>query len=144
MAYAYSNMLHAGLAIVAKRRKSATDVDALNLIGEVQDANVLLVDDLTETAGTLVSASSFLKQAGARDVYAVVSHAILGKMGVERLKKSGIKELVTTDSVPHPESGEFPMVVLTVAPLLGEAIRRIHTNSSVTSLFEVNGQKLSH
>ena len=144
MAYAYSNMLHAGLAIVAKRRKSATDVDALNLIGDVQGANIILVDDLTETAGTLASASAFLKEAGAKDVYAVVSHAVLGKMGIERLKKSPIKELVTTDSVPHPESGEFPMVVLTVAPLLGEAIRRIHSNSSVTSLFEVNGQKLSH
>lgn len=144
MAYAYSNMLHAGLAIVAKRRRTATEVDALNLIGEVKDANVILVDDLTETAGTLVSASTFLKDAGARNVYAVVSHAVLGQMGVDRLKNSAIKELVTTDTVPHPKIKGFTMVVLTVAPLLGEAIRRIHSNSSVTSLFEINGQKLSH
>ncbi len=144
MAYAYSNMLHAGLAIVAKRRKSATEVDALNLIGDVKDTNVILVDDLTETAGTLTSASHFLKSAGAHHVYAVVSHAILGNMGIERLKKSVIKELVTTDSVPHPDHQGFPLVVVSVAPLLGEAIRRIHTNSSVTSLFEVNGQKLNH
>ncbi len=144
MAYAYSNMLHAGLAIVAKRRKSATEVDTLNLIGEVEGATVILVDDLTETAGTLASASTFLKNAGARDVYAIVSHAVLGKMGVERLKKSAIKELVTTDSVPCTDCKGFPITVLSVAPLLGEAIRCIHTNSSVTSLFEVNGQKLNH
>ena len=144
MAYAYSNMLNAGLAIVAKRRKSATEVDALNLIGEVKDANVILVDDLTETAGTLVSASTFLKDAGARNVYAVVSHAVLGEMAVDRLKKSAIKELVTTDTVPHSKIKGFTRVILTVAPLLGEAIRRIHSNSSVTSLFEINGQKLSH
>lgn len=144
MAYAYSNMLHTGLAIVAKRRKSATEVDSLNLIGEVKDASIILVDDLTETAGTLSSASTFLKNAGAREIYAVVSHAVLGEMGLDRLKKSGIRELVTTDSVPHPASQGFPLTVLSIAPLLGEAIRRIHNNSSVTSLFEVNGQRLSH
>jgi ribose-phosphate pyrophosphokinase len=144
MAYAYSNMLGASLAIVAKRRKSATEVDALNLIGEVKDANILLVDDLTETAGTLASASQFLKSSGAKNVYAVVSHAVIGKMAIDRLKKSSIKELVTTDSVPHPDTEGFPLISLTIAPLLGEAIRRIHNNSSVTSLFEANGQKLSH
>lgn len=144
MAYAYSNMLQAGLAIVAKRRKSATEVDALNLIGDVKDANIILVDDLTETAGTLTSASNFLKEAGAKDVYAVVSHAVLTEMSIERLKKSAIKELVTTNSVPHPNSAGFPIVEISVAPLLAEAILRIHSNSSVTSLFEVNGQRLSH
>ncbi len=144
MAYAYSNMLNAGLAIVAKRRKSATEVEALNLIGEVKDADVILVDDLTETAGTLSSASTFLKEAGARNVYAIVSHAVLGKMGIDRLKKSAIKELVTTDSVPPVDSEGFPITVLSVAPLLAEAIKRIHGNHSVTSLFEVNGKKLSH
>ncbi len=144
MAYAYSNMLNAGLAIVAKRRKSPTEVESLNLIGEVKDADVILVDDLTETAGTLSSASNFLREAGARNVFAIVSHAVLGKMGIDRLKKSAIKELVTTDSVPHVDSEGFPITVLSVAPLLGEAIRRIHSNSSVTSLFDVNVAKLSH
>jgi ribose-phosphate pyrophosphokinase len=144
MAYAYSNMLQAGLAIVAKRRKSATEVDALNLIGDVEGANVILVDDLTQTAGTLSAASVFLKNAKAKAIYAIVSHAVLGKMGIDRLKNSEIKELVTTDSVPHVDTDGFPMTVISVAPILGEAIRRIHSNSSVTSLFEVNGQKLSH
>lgn len=144
MAYAYSDMLQASLAIVTKRRKSATEVESLNLIGDVEGANVILVDDLTETAGTLTSASTFLKNAGAQNVYAIVSHAVLGKTAFERLKKSAIKELVTTDTVPHNDMDDFPLVVLSVAPLLGEAIRRIHSSSSVTSLFEVNGQKLSH
>jgi ribose-phosphate pyrophosphokinase len=144
MAYAYSNMLNAGLAIVAKRRKSPTEVEALNLIGDVGGANVLLVDDLTQTAGTLTAASVFLKNAGAQNIYAVVSHAVLGKIGIERLKKSAIKELVTTDSVPSIDSEGFPITTLSVAPLLGEAIKRIHSNSSVTSLFDVNGEKLSH
>lgn len=144
MAYAYSNMLHAGLAIVAKRRKSPTEVDALNLIGDVKGCNVILVDDLTETAGTLASASAFLKNAGAENVYAVVSHAVLGKLGIERLKKSGIRELVTTDSVPHGDVRGLPITVMSVAPILGEAIRRIHNNNSVTSLFEVRGERLSH
>ena len=144
MAHAYSNMLHAGLAIVAKKRKSASDVELLHLIGEVKDANVILVDDLTETAGTLASASALLKQEGALEVSAVVSHAVLGQIGIERLKKAPIQELVTTDTVPHPGCEEIPLKILSVAPLLGEAIRCIHTNSSVTQLFEVEGQKLNH
>jgi ribose-phosphate pyrophosphokinase len=139
MAYAYANLLGGGLAIVAKRRKSATEVESLNLIGEVKDAHVILVDDLTETAGTLVSAASFLQSAGARDVYAVVSHAVLGELGIQRLRKSPIKELVTTDSVPHENASGVNLVEMSVAPILGEAIRRIHSNSSVTSLFDTDG-----
>ena len=141
MAYAYANLLGAGLAIVAKRRKSATEVESLNLIGEVEDAHVILVDDLTETAGTLVSAAAFLKNAGARDVYAVVSHAVLGDLGLERLRKSPLKELVTTDSVPHDKCEGINLVEMSVAPILGEAIRRIHSNSSVTSLFDTDSKR---
>ncbi|MCC7518096.1 MAG: ribose-phosphate pyrophosphokinase [Verrucomicrobiae bacterium] len=142
MAYAYANLLGGGLAIVAKRRKSATEVESLNLIGEVKDAHVILVDDLTETAGTLVSAATFLKNAGARDVYAVVSHAVLGDLGLQRLRDAPIKELVTTDSVPHENAKGVNLVEMSVAPILGEAIRRIHNNSSVTSLFDTdNGGK---
>jgi ribose-phosphate pyrophosphokinase len=141
MAYAYSNMLNAGLAIVAKRRKSPIEVESLNLIGDVGGANVILVDDLTETAGTLCAGSTFLQKAGAKNIYAVVSHAVLGKMGIERLKGSPISELVTTDSVHHIDPEGFPLTSLSVAPLLGEAVRCIHNNSSVTSLFEVQGQK---
>jgi ribose-phosphate pyrophosphokinase len=144
MAHAYSNMLHAGLAIVEKRRKSPTEVSALNLIGEVSGANVIIVDDLTETGGTISAAATLLKKNGAKNIYAIVSHTVLESKGIERLKSSGIKELVTTDTVPHQNVEGFTLTVLSVAPLLGEAISCIHHNASVTSLFEVAGQKLNH
>ena len=100
MASAYSGALGASLAIVAKRRKSATEIEALNVIGEVEGRNVILVDDLTETAGTLCSAARILKERGALDIMACVSHAVLSELAIERLKQSVITELITTNSVP--------------------------------------------
>jgi ribose-phosphate pyrophosphokinase len=140
MASAYAQVLGAGLAIVVKRRVSATETEAQHVIGEVQGKNVLLVDDLTETAGTLVSATKILKAAGAKDVYAMVSHAVLVDIAAERLRGSEIKELVATDSVPVPEFEGCPIKVCSVAELLGEGIKRIHDDESVTSLFEINGR----
>jgi ribose-phosphate pyrophosphokinase len=139
MAHAYSVVLDAGLAIVAKRRRSATEIEAMTIIGEVKGKTVLLVDDLTETAGTLSEAASLLKHKGAENIFACVSHAILNDLGIQRLKKSCIDELITTDSVPHPAIEGLKITILSVAGLLGEAIKRIHSNSSVTSLFEFKG-----
>src|SRR4051812_16791709 len=96
MAYAYSQVLEGELAIVAKRRKSDTEVESMAVIGEIRGKNALLVDDLTETAGTLTEAASLLKRKGARQIMACVSHAILNEVGIERLRKSAIDELVTT------------------------------------------------
>src|SRR5467141_688605 len=90
MAYAYSQVLEGSLAIVAKRRKSATEVESMAVIGEIRGKNVLLVDDLTETAGTLTTASALLKRKGAKKIIACVSHAILNEVGIERLRKSTI------------------------------------------------------
>ena len=143
MAHAYAQTLGADLAIVAKRRKSATEIESMTLIGEVDGKNVLLVDDLTETAGTLTTAANLLKQKGARSIRACVSHAILNDLGVERLRKSAIDELITTDSVPHPDIEGVKMMTLSVAGLLGEAIKRINSNSSVNSLFEFKGARTS-
>jgi len=143
MAYAYSQVLEASLAIVAKRRKSASEVESMAVIGEIRGKDALLVDDLTETAGTLVKAAELLKHKGARKILACVSHAILNKMGVERLRKSPIDELVTTDTVLRPVISGVKIVTLSVAGLLGEAIKRIHSNSSVTSLFEFRGGRTS-
>jgi ribose-phosphate pyrophosphokinase len=141
MAYAYSQVLDAGLAIVAKRRKSASEVESLAVIGESRGKDALLVDDLTETAGTLTQAAGLLKRKGAKRILACVSHAVLGEVGIERLQKSPIDELVTTDTVLRPPiSG---VTTLSVAGLLGEAIKRIHSNSSVTSLFEFKGGRTS-
>ncbi len=137
MAYAYSNMLGAGLAIVGKQRKTATEVEAINVVGDVDGRNVLLVDDLTTTAGTLTSAAKLLKQRGARSIKAAVTHCLVTDQGVERLRNSPIEELITTDSVPQRALDGFPTTVLTVADLLAEAILRVHNNQSVTSLFRV-------
>ena len=139
MAHAYSQVLEAGLAIVAKRRKSATEVESMAVIGEIRGKNALLVDDLTETAGTLSAAAGFLKKKGARKIIACVSHAILNDLGTERLRKSDIDELITTDTVLRPPIKGVRITTLSVAGLLGEAIKRIHSNSSVTSLFELRG-----
>jgi ribose-phosphate pyrophosphokinase len=143
MAHAYSQTLEAGLAIVAKRRKSATEVESMAVIGDIKGKNLLLVDDLTETAGTLTSAAALLKKKGARQILACVSHAILNDVGIARLRKSGIDELITTDTVQRPAIDGVKIVTLSVAGLLGEAIKRIHNNSSVNSLFEFKGGRTS-
>jgi ribose-phosphate pyrophosphokinase len=109
------------------------------VIGDIEGKNVLLVDDLTETAGTLVNAASLLKNRGAQRIQACVSHALLNELGIERLRKSAIDELITTDTVGRSAIEGVRITTLSVAGLLGEAIKRIHSNSSVTSLFEFKG-----
>ncbi|HEX7469583.1 MAG TPA: ribose-phosphate pyrophosphokinase [Verrucomicrobiae bacterium] len=143
MAHAYSQTLEAGLAIVAKRRTSATEVESMAVIGDIKGKNVLLVDDLTETAGTLTSAATLLKKKGANKILACVSHAILNEVGIQRLRKSVIDELITTDTVLRPAIDGVNITTLSVAGLLGEAIKRINSNSSVTSLFEFKGGRTS-
>ena len=142
MAHAYSQLLHADLAIVAKRRMSDTEIETVSVIGKVRDKTVVLVDDLTETAGTLVSAAKILRRRGAKRIIAVVSHTVLNDLGIKRLRKSNIDELITTDTVPRPPIEGVKFTTCSVAGLLGEAIKRIHTNSSVTSLFEFDGIRI--
>lgn len=143
MAHAYSQTMQAGLAIVAKRRKNALEVESLAVIGEIRGKNCLLVDDLTETAGTLTQAAALLKKKGAKKILACVSHAILNDTGIGRLRKSVIDELITTDTVLRPAIAGVKITTLSVAGLLGEAIKRIHSNSSVNSLFEFKGARTS-
>ncbi len=135
MARAYADALGTELAIVAKHRISATRVEAMNVIGDVEGRDVLLVDDMTETAGTLTAAADILHKHGAKRIFAGVSHGVLGELAHERLRDSPIEEIITTDSVPQA-CGEKVRVV-GIAPLLGEAIRRINGGQSVTSLFSV-------
>jgi ribose-phosphate pyrophosphokinase len=137
MASAYAEVLGANLAIVAKERKSATETEALYVIGDVKDTDVLLVDDLTETAGTLTSAATILKKHGALDVYAGVAHAVLVDVAIPRLQKSEIAELITTNSTPVRAVKGFKTTVLCVSELLGEGIKRIHNDESVSSLFNI-------
>ena len=138
MASAYADVLGASLGLVAKKRTSATTVEAISVVGEVDGCDVLLVDDITETAGTLTAAAKILKAHGARSIRAAVSHCVLNEVAYERLKSGLIDELITTNSVPIDTRG-LPITVLSIAPLLGEAILRINTNESVTSLFKIKG-----
>ena len=135
-AYAYAQHLESGLAVVAKQRLGPSEVEAFTLVGNVDGCTAIMVDDMTTTAGTLCSAANLLGEHGAAEIYAAVSHATITEKGVQRLKESAIKELVVTDTVPlGVDFGDYPVTVLTVAELLGEAILRIHEGRSVTTLF---------
>ncbi len=137
VAYAYSQMLGTGLAIVAKQRLGPTEVDAFSVVGNVEGCDVIMVDDLATTCGTLCAAAKILKAHGAASIRAAVTHGTLTEQGLQRLKDSCIEELVVTDTVPMIESDGFPVTVLSVAELLGEAIMRIHNDQSVSSLFRL-------
>lgn len=142
MASAYSQMLNAGLAIVVKRRISATSIEPQFIVGDVKDKDVLLVDDITETAGTLTGAAKILREAGARRIIAGVSHAVLNDLAIERLTGSALEELITTNTTPARDIPGFKITVLDVSHLLGEAIKRIHDGESVSSLFDIGEKKL--
>tara|TARA_B100000212_G_scaffold216744_1_gene164013 strand:+ start:8509 stop:9459 length:951 start_codon:yes stop_codon:yes gene_type:complete len=138
MANAYAEVLGCPLGFVAKRRTGASTVEAMNLVGEVEKREILLVDDMTETAGTLTAAAKILKERGAQKVSALVSHCMLNETGRERLSQGLLDELITTNSVIM-ENGDLPVRQLSVANLLGEAIQRTHTDSSISTLFQIKG-----
>ena len=138
MADAYARMLKSGLGFVAKKRHSATQVEATSIVGDVKGCDVLLIDDMTETAGTICAAAKLIKAQGARRILAAVTHANLQEMAYERLKNGPIDELIVTDTSPV-DARDLPITVLSVAGLLGEAIMRINNNESVTDLFRVKG-----
>ena len=141
VADSYARALNVSLATVAKKRKSDTEVESGYIIGEVEGKNVLLVDDLTTTAGTITSAARICKAHGAKIIYAAVTHAVLTDMAIERLRDSEIVELITTNSIPErtAQLADCRMNVLDIAGLLGEGIRRIHGDESVSGLFNIDG-----
>ena len=133
-----AHRLDAPIAIVEKRRiRNRERVEAVNIIGDVDGVCALIVDDEIDTAGTMVATADIVLRNGAREVYASATHPILSGPAVQRIEESAIKELVVTDTIPLTPEKRLPkMTVLSVAPLLGEAIRRIHTGQSVGALFE--------
>ena len=132
----YSDALGADLAIVAKHRVSATRVEATNVIGDVKGKDVFLIDDMTETGGTLCAAAKILReQGGCKRIFAGVSHAVIGDGARKRIEDSDIETLVTTNSVPQAFGDN--VTTLSIAPLFGEAMRRIYKGESVTSLFDL-------
>lgn len=138
MARAYAKRMKAQLAIVDKRRVNDKEAEVMHILGEVKGKNVVIVDDLVATAGSLVEATDALKKAGAKDIYAAITHAVLSPPAIERITKSPLKELAVTDTIPaeklKPRLNKIK--VLSIATLLGEAIKRIHNEESVSSLFE--------
>ncbi len=139
MAMSYGDMLNGGFAVVAKRRINATTVASSHLVGDVRDKVCVLTDDLTSTCGTLCAAAKILKANGAAKVYAAVTHCLLNDDGKRRLMETPeIEQLITTDAVPQTDDLGGKIKVVSVAPLLGEAIRRIHDGKSVSSLFYIN------
>ncbi len=136
MARAYAKRLQSALAMVDKRRISHEEAEVMDIMGEVNGKNALIVDDLVSTAGSLVEAVRALKEAGAKEVFAAVTHAVLSGPAKERLTASPLKELVVTDTIPIPAGRGMPKVkVLSVAGLFAEAIRRIHQEESLSVLF---------
>ncbi|MCK6589991.1 MAG: ribose-phosphate diphosphokinase, partial [Polyangiaceae bacterium] len=136
-ARAYSKRLNGTLAIIDKRRERANESEVMNIIGEVQGRTCLVLDDMIDTAGTLVNAANALMKAGAKNVAACATHPVLSGPAVKRIRESPLHEVVVTNTIPLSEeakaSGKFKVV--SVARLLAEAIRRIHHSDSVSSLF---------
>jgi ribose-phosphate pyrophosphokinase len=136
MTRAYSELLHAPLAIVDKRRSSGTQTEVLNIIGDVEGKNVVIIDDLISTGGSLVEAAAALREHGALDISAVIVHPVLAGPAIERVENSVLTELVVSNSIPVPEKVQNGKIkVLSVASILSEAIRRIHNDESVSTLF---------
>ena len=133
----YATALGAELAIIHKRRLSGKEVLFEEIIGNVKDRNIVMVDDMISTAGTISGAAHMVKALGARRIVAGATHGVFAGPAVERLEQSPIDEIVVTDTIPvHEESRQLKCLkVLSVAELLGEAIRRIHMNESVSSMF---------
>jgi ribose-phosphate pyrophosphokinase len=126
----------APLAIIDKRRQAHNVAEVLNVIGDVEGKTAVLVDDMIDTAGTICEGARLLRDNGARQVYACATHAVFSPPAVERLSAGPFEEVIVTNTIPVPEEKQFKqLTVLSVANLLGEAIWRIHEDSSVSSMF---------
>jgi ribose-phosphate pyrophosphokinase len=137
MARAVAKRFKAPLALIDKRRPKPNISEVMNVIGEVAGRNLLILDDLIDTGGTIVEAATALKAKGARDIYVGCTHGILSGEALSRIQASPVTELVVTNTIPIRDGAENDKVrVLSVAPVLGEAVRRIHNGESVSSLFD--------
>lgn len=133
----FAHILDLPIAIIEKRRPKANVSEVMNVIGDIKDKNVILVDDIVDTAGTITKAASVLKNFGAKKVYACATHGVLSGPAIERIQESDIETFVITDTIPLSEEKQIDKIkVVSVAPLFAEAINRIHNNESVSKLFD--------
>lgn len=129
--------LNAPLAIVDKRRPKANVAEVMNVIGEINNKNCIIIDDMVDTGGSIANAAKVLMQMGAKGVYVACSHPVLSGPAFERIEESVIKELIVTDTIPLPEDKNCSKIkVLSVAPIFAEAIHRIYEGLSVSKLFD--------
>jgi ribose-phosphate pyrophosphokinase len=136
-ARAFAKRMNAGLAIIDKRRQRANEVAEMRVVGDVEGQIAIVVDDIVDTAGTLVAAATALREAGATDVRAYCTHPVLSGMAIPRVKESVLSELVVSNTIPMSEAGKQceKIRVLSIARLIGEAIKRTHQEESISSLF---------
>lgn len=136
-ARAYAKRLECPMALIDKRRTSPNVAEVMHLIGDVKDKVAIILDDMIDTAGTLTQAAGALKQNGAAKIFAAATHGVLSGPAIDRINGSVIEEILLTDTIPLGEKGERTgkIKLLSMAPLLGEAIRRIHDDESISSLF---------
>lgn len=136
MARAYAKRFKADLAVVDKRRVNDKKTEVMFIMGKVKGKNALIVDDIVATASSLIEATDALKKEGAKDVYAAITHPILSGPAIERIAGSKVKKLMVTNTIPVPKNKMVPKIkVLSIAPLLAEAIKRIHNEKSISVLF---------
>jgi len=138
LARSYAKRLDAGLVVIDKRRPKHNLVETMNIIGEVNGKNVLLVDDLIDTGGTFVAAVNILKEKGAKEIFGAVTHPLLSGDAIKKIEDSAINKLYVTDSIPLKNELSEKIVVRTASGLLAEAIVRSHRNESISSLFEID------
>ena len=137
MSQAYAKRLGMHFALIDKRRYAPNKAEVMHLIGDLKDKDVLIIDDMIDTAGTTVNAANAAKDNGAKSVTAVATHALLSGSAIERIKESAIKKLIVTDTVSIPENKKLDnMEIVSVAQVFGEAIRRVYEGESVSALFE--------
>jgi len=136
-ARAFAKRLKCSIAIIDKRREKVNECEVMNVIGDVRGMDTLILDDMADTAGTMTQAATALMEKGARRVSAACTHAVLSGSAVDRINNSAIEEMIVTNTIPLDSKKEQcrKLTVLSIAPLLGEAIRRIHEESSISSLF---------
>jgi ribose-phosphate pyrophosphokinase len=146
-AQVYANMLGGEICIIDKRRTSGSEAEAKHIIGDVDGKNVIMVDDMITTAGTVTEACKMLREHGVADIYISATHAVFAPKAMERLERCSFSRIAVTDTIPighRADAIRDRLVVLSVAELLGEAIHRIHHNESVSALFRgESGRALS-
>ena len=137
-ARAFAKRMNAGLAIADKRREKAGESEVMNIIGDVKDKTCILLDDIADSAGTLCNAAKALKDSGAKEIYSYIAHGVLSGEALKRIENSAIKELVLTDSIEASNDVKNTKNIrhISIAPLMGEAIKRINSDSSVSALFD--------